>query len=191
MAGTSYTRQSTIADGNIITAALFNNEFNQLLNAFAYASSGTTGHTHDGSAGQGAAISKIGDQDFNNKVVISATDNRIEFYCEVSGSPVEQVRIQDGAIVPVTDGDVDLGTTSVRFKTAYIDDATVTGTVTANAISTSASSSFTGATFVAGTDVTFTGASSNIVFDTSANSLDFADNLKHSDHDYSEPRWDI
>ena len=40
MAGTSYTRQSTIADGNIITAALFNNEFNQILNAFAYIKAG-------------------------------------------------------------------------------------------------------------------------------------------------------
>lgn len=186
MAGTSYTRQSTIADGNIITAALFNNEFNQLLNAFAYASSGTTGHTHDGSAGQGGAISKIGDQDFNNKVVISASNNRIEFYCEVSGSPVEQVRIQDGAIVPVTDSDVDLGTTSVRFKDAYIDSATVTGTVTANAISTSASSSFTGATFVAGTDVTFTGAAYNAVWDTSTNTLRFADNAVMAVGDSSE-----
>ena len=83
MAGTSYTRQSTIADGNIITAALFNNEFNQILNAFAYASSGTTGHSHDGSAGQGAAISKIGDQDFKNKIEVSAANNRIEFYAEV------------------------------------------------------------------------------------------------------------
>jgi hypothetical protein len=32
MAG--YTRQSTFADGDTITAALFNNEYNQLLNAF-------------------------------------------------------------------------------------------------------------------------------------------------------------
>jgi hypothetical protein len=121
MAGTSYTRQSTIADGNLITASLFNTEYNQLVNAFAYASSGTTGHTHDGSAGQGGAISKIGDQDFNNKIVISATDNRIEFYVEVSGSPVEQVRIQDGAIVPVTNSDIDLGTGSLQFKDLYID----------------------------------------------------------------------
>ena len=66
MAGTSYTRQSTITDGNLITAAIFNNEYNQLLNAFAYATSSTTGHQHDGSAGQGGNIAKIGDQDFKN-----------------------------------------------------------------------------------------------------------------------------
>jgi hypothetical protein len=32
----SYTRQSTFADGDTITAALFNDEYNQLLNVFAY-----------------------------------------------------------------------------------------------------------------------------------------------------------
>ena len=129
MAGTSYTRQSTITDGDLITASIFNNEYNQILNAFAYATSSTTGHQHDGSAGQGGNIAKIGDQDFKNKVVISATNNRIEFYSEVGGAPVEQVRIQDGAIVPVTDSDVDLGTTSVRFKDAFVDSVTVTNNI--------------------------------------------------------------
>jgi len=131
MAGTSYTRQSTITDGNLITASLFNNEYNQLLNAFVYSSTGTTGHTHDGTAGQGGAIGKIGDQDFNNKIEISTTNNRIECYIEVGGSSVEQLRIQDGAIVPVTDSDIDLGTTSLRFKDAFVDSLTVTGVVTA------------------------------------------------------------
>ena len=120
MAGTSYTRQSTLTDGSLITAALFNDEYNQLVNAFAYSATGTTGHTHDGSAGQGGAITKIGDQDFKNKIEISATNNRIECYVEVSGSAVEQIRIQDGAIVPVTDNDVDLGSSSVQFKDLYI-----------------------------------------------------------------------
>ena len=129
MAGTSYTRQSTITDGDLITASIFNNEYNQILNAFAYATSSTTGHQHDGSAGQGGNIAKIGDQDFKNKVVISAANNRIEFYSEVSNSPVEQVRIQDGLITPVTDSDVDLGTTSVRFKDAFVDSVTITNNI--------------------------------------------------------------
>ena len=129
MAGTSYTRQSTITDGDLITASIFNNEYNQILNAFAYATSSTTGHQHDGSAGQGGNIAKIGDQDFKNKVVISAANNRVEFYSEVSNSPVEQVRIQDGLITPVTDSDVDLGTTSVRFKDAFVDSVTITNNI--------------------------------------------------------------
>ena len=44
MAG--YTRQSSFADGDTITAALFNNEYNQLVNAF----NNSTGHSHDGTA---------------------------------------------------------------------------------------------------------------------------------------------
>jgi hypothetical protein len=119
----SYTRQSTISDGDTITAALFNNEYNQLLNAFAYSSSdaSVTGHRHDGSAAQGGNIGKIGDLDFLNKVEVDSSNNRWGFYVEVSSSAVEQVRIQDGAIVPVTDNDIDLGTSSLEFKDVYID----------------------------------------------------------------------
>ena len=157
MAGTSYTRQSTITDGNIITAALFNDEFNQILSAFAYASTGTTGHQHDGNAGQGGNIEIIGDQDFKNKIVISAANNRLEFYVEVGSSPVEQIRIQDGAIVPVTDSDVDLGTTSVRFKDAFLDSATITTTALVTGVLT------TTATQVATGGIT---SGSNIVSDT-------------------------
>jgi hypothetical protein len=61
----NYTRQSSLADGDTITAALFNNEYNQLVNAFTYSSSSesTTGHKHDGSTGQGGNVHTIGDLD--------------------------------------------------------------------------------------------------------------------------------
>ena len=125
----SYTRQSTIADGDTITAALFNNEYNQILNAFTYATSAvSTGHRHDGSAAQGGNIHTIGDLDFLNKIVADSTNNRWGVFVQVSSSAVEQIRFQDGAIVPVTDNDIDLGTSSVEFKDAYFD-----GTVTADA----------------------------------------------------------
>ena len=110
-------RQSTLHDGNIITAALFNNEYNAILNAFAYASTGTTGHTHDGTAGGGGNISKIGDQDFLNKLVIES--NEIKFFIEVGGAAVEQLNLIDGVLAPETNNDVDLGTSSKRFKTIY------------------------------------------------------------------------
>ncbi len=129
MAGTGYTRQSSFDDGDVITAALFNNEYNQLLNAFVYAASGTTGHQHDGGAGEGGNIETIGDQDFLNKLVVDSTNNRWGFFVEVSSSAVEQVRIQDGAIVPVTDNDIDLGASALQFKDAYIN-----GTLEADAI---------------------------------------------------------
>ena len=121
MAGTSYTRQSTFDDGDVVTAALFNNEYNKLLNAFVYASTGTTGHQHDGGAGEGGNIEIIGDQDFLNKLVVDSANNRWGFFVEVSSSAVEQIRIQDGAVVPVTDNDIDLGTSSLEFKDLYID----------------------------------------------------------------------
>ena len=53
MAGTSYTRQSTLTDGDTITAALFNDEYNKLVSAFAYTTTGTTGHRHDGTTAEG------------------------------------------------------------------------------------------------------------------------------------------
>ena len=184
MAGTSYTRQSTIADGNIITAALFNNEFNQILNAFAYASSGTTGHQHDGGAGEGGNIAKIGDQDFLNKIEVDSTNNRIGLFVQVSSSAVEQVRIQDGAIVPVTDSDVDLGTTSVRFKDAFVDSATVTGTVSAATVTSTGTTNIV--TGVVTGDMTFTGAAYDALWDTSTSTMRFADNAVMAVGDSSE-----
>ncbi len=118
----SYTRQSTFSDGDTITASLFNNEYNQLLNSFSYSASNasTTGHRHDGTAAQGGNIFKIGDLDFLNKIEVDSTNNRWGFYVEVSSAAVEQIRVQDGAIVPVTDNDIDLGTSSLQFKDIYI-----------------------------------------------------------------------
>ena len=127
----SYTRQSSFSDGDTITAALFNNEYDQLVNAFTYSSSSAsnTGHRHDGTSGQGGNVPQIGDLDFLNKVVVDGTNNRVGFFVEVSSSAVEQIRVQDGAIVPVTDNDIDLGTSSLEFKDAYFD-----GTVTTDAL---------------------------------------------------------
>ena len=39
----------------------------------------------------------------------------------MGGTATEQFRFQDGAIVPVTDNDIDLGTGSLEFKDAYFD----------------------------------------------------------------------
>ncbi len=53
--GDTYTRQSSYTDGDVITAAHINDEFNQILAAFA---SGT-GHTHDGTTAEGGPITKL------------------------------------------------------------------------------------------------------------------------------------
>ena len=118
MAG--YTRQRTITDGNTIAADLFNGEYNQIVNAF----SNTTGHKHDGTAAEGPVIGLIGDAGLAtplNKIIVDTTNDHLEFYVDVSGSAVEQLKIQDGAIVPVTDNDIDLGTSSLEFKDAFFD----------------------------------------------------------------------
>ena len=116
MAGYS-ARQSSFTTGDTILAAHSNDEFNQVLAAFH----ATTGHSHDGTAGEGGPISTLRDADSNNKILVDTTNNHLEFYVEVSSAAVEQVKIQDGAIVPVTDNDVDLGTSSLEFKDLYVD----------------------------------------------------------------------
>jgi hypothetical protein len=119
----NYSRQSTFADGDTITADLFNNEYNQLINTFTYSATdvGATGHRHDGSAGQGGNIPTIGDLDFLNKIVVDSTNNRWGVFVQVGAVTVEQIRVQDGSIVPVTNNDIDLGTDSLQFKNIFID----------------------------------------------------------------------
>ena len=78
------------------------------------------------------------------------------FYVEVSSAAVEQIRIQDGALVPVTDNDIDLGTSSLEFKDAFFD-----GTVTSDAFAGPLTGNVTGN--VSGTAASVTAASqSNI-----------------------------
>ena len=118
MAG--YNRQSSYTDGDIINAADSNDEFDQLVNAFSV----TTGHKHDGTTAEGPVIGLIGDPGVAtpiNKVVVDDTNNRVGFFVDVSTISTEQIRVQDGAIVPVTDNDVDLGASGAEFKDLYID----------------------------------------------------------------------
>ena len=55
--GATYTRQSSseIVDAEVINASDFNDEFDQLLAAFAV----STGHTHDGTAAEGGPVTKL------------------------------------------------------------------------------------------------------------------------------------
>ena len=166
MAG--YTRQSTYTDGDVITAAQSNNEFNQLLAAFV----NTTGHKHDGTAAEGPVIGLIGDPGVAtplNKVVVSDTNNRIGVFVDVGGSSTEQIRFQDGAIVPVTDNDIDLGASGTEFKDLFIDgtaniDALVAdtadingGTIDGVTIGGASAAAITGTTIVANTSINIAG----------------------------------
>ena len=70
-----------------------------------------------------------------------STDNAIIF--DINGT--QQIKLQDGALVPITDNDIDLGTNSLEFKDAYFD-----GTVEADAIT------------VGGTNVVTAGADTSL-----------------------------
>ena len=135
MAG--YTRQRTIADGNTIAADLFNGEYNALVTAFDV----TNGHKHDGTAAEGPVIGLIGDAGLAtplNKILVDTSNDHLEFYVDVSGASTEQFKVQDGAIVPTTDNDIDLGTSSLEFKDAFFD-----GTVTLDGLVIGSATSIT------------------------------------------------
>jgi len=117
MAGYARQSSSSIADGETITAAPLNSEFDAVLAAFAFSG----GHNHDGSSTEGSYVGILADVDALNKVVVDTSNNRHGFFVQVSSSAVEQIRIQDGAIVPVTSNDIDLGTSSLQYKDIHID----------------------------------------------------------------------
>jgi len=73
--GATYTRQSDYADGDTITAADTNDEFDQLLAAFAASS----GHTHDGTTAEGGPITKLLGNTLTFGAGTSGTDITITF----------------------------------------------------------------------------------------------------------------
>lgn len=92
MAG--YTRNDTgnnIANGNVIDADDLDGEFNAIETAFG----AVTGHTHGGTAGDGAPITRVGPA---QDLVVSATQ-----------------------VLPKTTNTLDLGSATFKFKDAYVD----------------------------------------------------------------------
>lgn len=91
---TGYVRNDTsnnIATGNVINASDLDGEFDAIVNAF----NASTGHTHDGTAAEGAAITKVG--------------------------PSQALEVTSSALVPKVDNTLDLGTSSFEFKDLFID----------------------------------------------------------------------
>ena len=93
-----------------------------------------------------------------------ATDNNILF----RASGADQIKLTDGALAPVTDNDVDLGTSSLEFKDAFFD-----GTVEADAITiggtnvTSLFASLSGAnTFTGNIEIDVASGDPTIILDT-------------------------
>lgn len=94
MAG--YTRQDVsdnISNGSVIDADDLDTEFNAIETAFNAAS----GHTHDGTAANGAPITKLG--------------------------PSQDVVIATTSVTPATTNTVDVGSSSLKFKDLYLSGA--------------------------------------------------------------------
>ena len=129
-----------------------------------------------------SAITNAGDIQLDSITGDGDTDTAITF----SGSNVitfkanneNQITINDGSILPVTDNNIDLGSGSYEFKDAYFD-----GTVTTDALTVSSTTNLDGAIQVdntitvgvddTGYDVKFFGdtASAYMLWDTSADDL--------------------
>ena len=138
--GATYTRQSTYEDGDTITAAHTNDEFDQLLAAFQ----ASTGHTHDGTANEGGPITKLLGNTLTFGAATSGTDITITFdgesndgvlkwmededYFEFSDdiliASTEKIQFRDTAIYinSSTDGQLDLvADTEIQIAATTID----------------------------------------------------------------------
>jgi len=155
--GATYTRQSTYSDGDVITAAHTNDEFNQLLAAFA----ATTGHTHDGTTAEGGPITKLLGNTLTFGAGTAGTDITVTFDGETSDGILkwmededrfqfpdsiliesdEKLLFRDTAIYlnSSTDGQLDIvADTEVQIAATTIDingNADVSGTLTYGSLS--------------------------------------------------------
>ena len=155
--GATYTRQSSYTDGDIITAAHTNDEFNQLLAAFA----ASTGHTHDGTTAEGGPITKllgtaitIGDGTAGTDITVTydgesndgvmkwmEDEDYFEFSDDILIASTEKLQFRDTAIYinSSADGQLDIvADTEVQIAATTIDingDADVSGTLTYGSLS--------------------------------------------------------
>ena len=89
--GATYTRQSTYTDGDIIQASNTNNEFDQLLAAFA----ASTGHTHDGTTGEGGPISTLAGHGLTFGAGTAGTDITVTFDGESNDGVLKWMEDED------------------------------------------------------------------------------------------------
>ena len=157
--GTTYTRQESgnITDGSTIEASHFNNEFNKIESAFA----SSTGHTHDGTTGEGGPITKllgtaitIGDGTAATDIAVTfdgetndglltwmEDEDYFKFSDDILVNSTEKLQFRDTALYinSSTDGQLDIvADTEVQIATTTLDinaDADVSGTLTYGSLS--------------------------------------------------------
>ena len=201
--GATYTRQSTYADGDTITAAHTNDEFNQLLAAFQ----ASTGHTHDGTDNEGGPVTKLLGNVLTFGAATAGTDITITFdgetndgvlkwmededYFEFSDdiliASTEKLQFRDTAIYinSSTDGQLDLVADSeiqIAATTIDINGAVdISGNLTVNGTLDLADGNFTNLGSIAldtitndGTDITLD-SSGDIILDAGGANITFKD----------------
>ena len=150
--GNTYTRQSSYSDGDVITAAHTNDEFNQLLAAFQASS----GHTHDGTANEGGPITKmlgtsltLGDGTAGTDITVTfdgetsdgvlkwmEDEDYFEFSDDILVASTEKLQFRDTAIYinSSTDGQLDLvADTEIQIAATTVDingNVDISGTLT-------------------------------------------------------------
>ena len=153
--GATYTRQSSsgIVDGGVIEATDINNEFDQLLAAFAVSS----GHTHDGTAAEGGPITKllgtaitIGDGTSGTDIAVTfdgetgdgvltwmEDEDYFKFSDEVLMNSTEKLlfgdtgtyihQSADGVLDLVSDTEIEINATTIDINGAVAMDGAITG----------------------------------------------------------------
>ena len=147
MAG--YTRQAAanIVTGGVIDAADFNAEYNAIEAAF----NGSTGHTHDGTAGNGPNIENLG--------------------------PANDLVVTSSVVRPKTTNTYDFGTSVIQWKDGFFDGTLTTDVLLVDETSTFTGNVTTVADVAIGGNLTVTGNATingNLTFgDSAADSVSF------------------
>ena len=186
--GNTYTRQSSYSDGDVITAAHTNDEFNQLLAAFQASS----GHTHDGTANEGGPITKmlgtsltLGDGTAGTDITVTfdgetndgvlkwmEDEDYFEFSDDILVASTEKLQFRDTAIYlnSSTDGQLDIvADTEVQIAATTIDingNADISGNLGIGGnLTVTGTTTFNGGTMTLGD-----AATDNVVFGADVNS---------------------
>ena len=211
--GATYTRQSSFTDGDTITADLFNNEYDQLLAAFA----SSTGHTHDGTAAEGGPVTSLLGNTLTFGAGTAGTDITITFdgesndgvlkwmededYFEFSDdilvASTEKIQFRDTAIYinSSADGQLDLvADTEIQIAATTIDingAADISGNLDIGGnLTVAGNATVTGTTtFNGGTLTLGDAASDNVVFGADVDSNIIPDDDDTYDLGSSDQEW--
>jgi hypothetical protein len=205
--GATYTRQSSYTDGDVIQAADTNNEFDQLLAAFASSS----GHTHDGTTAEGGPITKllgtaitIGDGTAGTDIAVTfdgetsdgvltwkEDEDYFEFSDDILIASTEKLQFRDTAIYinSSADGQLDLvADTEIQIAATTVDingNADISGNLGIGGnLTVTGTTTFNGGTITMGD-----AATDNVVFGADVDSNIIPDDDNTYDLGSSSQEW--